>query len=56
MAENLAVKLQDREMFQTQLQLVIDGDPDALEGAAPENRIEQRKARDLLARIDEFFE
>ncbi|MEQ8458817.1 MAG: TRAP transporter TatT component family protein [Sandaracinaceae bacterium] len=56
MAENLAVKLQDREMFQTQLQYVLDGDPDSLEGAAPENRIEQRKAQALMDRIDEFFE
>lgn len=56
MAENLAVKLQDREMFVTQLQYVIDGDPTALEGAEPENAVEQRKAREMMERVDELFE
>ena len=55
MAENLAVKLQNRQMFEEQLRYVIDGDPTALAGAEPENRVEQREAADLLERIDEFF-
>lgn len=55
-AENLAVKLQDRALFEQHLRFVIDGDPEALPDVAPENRVEQRKARDLLARIDELFE
>lgn len=55
-AGELAVKLQDREMFLSHLNLVIDGDPEALEGAEPENRIEQRKARALMERIDDLFE
>ena len=54
MAENLAVKLQDREMFVEQLQYVIDGDPSALEGAEPENAVEQRKAREAMERVDEL--
>ncbi|MFK7991463.1 MAG: TRAP transporter TatT component family protein [Sandaracinaceae bacterium] len=56
MAENLAVKLQNREMFVEHLQLVIDGDPTALVGAEPENRVEQRKATELMTRVDDLFE
>lgn len=56
MAENLAVKLQDRAMFEEHLRVVIDGDPASLPGAEPENRVEQRKARELMERIDELFE
>ena len=56
MAENLAVKLQDRAMFEQQLRYVIDGDPTTLADAEPENRVEQRKAQELLAQIDELFE
>ncbi len=55
-AENYAVKAQNRQLFQEQLQLVIDGDPESMPEVAPENRIEQRKARELIARIDELFE
>ncbi|MBZ0116152.1 MAG: hypothetical protein IT378_15755 [Sandaracinaceae bacterium] len=55
-AENYAVKSQNRQLFTEQLQLVINGDPETLADAAPENRVEQRKARDLLARADELFE
>lgn len=55
-AQELAVKLQDREMFLEHLNLVINGDPEALAGAAPENRIEQRKARALIERVDDLFE
>ncbi len=55
-AQELAVKLQDREMFLEHLNLVINGDPDGLEGAEPENRVEQRKAQLLIARVDDLFE
>lgn len=55
-AENYAVKAQNRQLFEEQLRLVIDGDPESLPEAAPENRAEQRKARALMDRIDEFFE
>ncbi|MCB9591884.1 MAG: hypothetical protein H6719_04040 [Sandaracinaceae bacterium] len=55
-AEELAVKLQNREMFLEHLNIVINGDPDALEGAGPENRVEQRKARAAIERVDELFE
>lgn len=56
MAENLAVKLQNREMFVEHLQIVLDGDPTSLAGAEPENRVEQHKARELMERVDELFE
>jgi hypothetical protein len=55
-AENYAVKTQNRRLFEEQLNLVINGNPEALPEAAPENRVEQRKARQLLARADELFE
>lgn len=56
LAENYAVKAQDRALFEEQLRHVIDGDPEAIPEAAPENRVEQRKARALIQRIDELFE
>jgi len=56
MAQDLAKKLQDRGLFEEQLKLVIEGDPDLLPGAEPENAIEQRKAKLLLEQADEFFE
>ncbi|MCA9609890.1 MAG: hypothetical protein KC619_30045 [Myxococcales bacterium] len=55
-AEELAVKLQDRDMFLEHLNFVINGDPESLPEAAPENRVEQRKARAALERVDELFE
>jgi tetratricopeptide (TPR) repeat protein len=55
-AENYAVKAQNRQLFVEQLTMVIEADPAAMPEAAPENRIEQRKARDLLARADDLFE
>ncbi|MBX3272017.1 MAG: hypothetical protein KF729_17255 [Sandaracinaceae bacterium] len=55
-AEELAVKLQDRAMYIEHLNLVINGDPESLPEAAPENRVEQRKARAALERVDELFE
>ncbi|HJL17873.1 MAG TPA: TRAP transporter TatT component family protein [Sandaracinaceae bacterium LLY-WYZ-13_1] len=55
-AEEYAVKAQDRELYEEQLRYVIEGDPESLEGAAPENRVEQRKAQAAMERIDELFE
>ena len=55
-AQELAVKLQNREMFLEHLNLVINGDPAGLEGAEPENRVEQRKAQALIAQVDDLFE
>ncbi|MEM1417634.1 MAG: TRAP transporter TatT component family protein [Myxococcota bacterium] len=57
MAQDYAVKAQDRALFEEQLNIVIQGDPEAggLE-IAPENRCEQRKAQVLLDKADELFE
>ena len=57
MAQDYAVKAQDRATFDEELAYVLEHDPE--EGGpdiAPENRCEQRKARELLARADELFE
>jgi tetratricopeptide (TPR) repeat protein len=55
-AVEYAVKTQDRALFTRELQWVIDNDPNMLPEVAPENLVEQRKARDALARADELFE
>jgi len=55
-AEELAVKLQDRDLYMEHLNFVINGDPESLPEAAAENRVEQRKARAALERVDELFE
>lgn len=55
-ASDYAVKAQNRQLFEQQLNTVINGNPDALPDVAPENRVEQRKARELLAKADELFE
>ncbi len=56
MAEDLAVKAQDRSLFDTHIEYVLRGDPDVVPEIAPENRVEQRKAELLKARADELFE
>ncbi len=55
MAENLAVKKQDRAMYEKLLNEVVAADANAIPDIAPENAIEQAKAKDLLGRADEFF-
>jgi hypothetical protein len=55
-AVEYATKAQDRALYQSELQGVIDGDPNGLPDVAPENMAEQHKARDAMARIDELFE
>src|SRR5690606_27343763 len=56
LAAEWAVKAQNRQVFEDSLRLVIDADANSLEGAEPENRVEQRKAAELIAQIDELFE
>jgi tetratricopeptide (TPR) repeat protein len=56
MAEFYATRSQDRALFNEQLNLVLSADPAAAVEIAPENAIEQRRARDLLARERELFE
>lgn len=55
-AVEYAVKRQDRDLFVRELQWVIDSDPNMLPETVPENIVEQRKAREALARVDELFE
>jgi tetratricopeptide (TPR) repeat protein len=55
-AMEYAVKAQDRELFTTQLNLVINGNPDVLPDVRPEQLVEIRKANDGMARMDELFE
>lgn len=56
MAEDLAVKAQDKKLFEERLDFVLKADPNAIPEVAPENRVEQRKAKALLAKKDELFE
>jgi hypothetical protein len=53
MAERLATEIPDRAMYQRLLREVIAADPAVEPAIAPENRIEQIKAQELLAQIDE---
>lgn len=55
MAENLAVKKQDREMFKRLLDEVVAAPDDLIPELVPESRIEKQKAKELLAQIDEKF-
>jgi len=55
MAEYYAKKEDDRALFEKLLKEVIEGNPDADKGIGPENRIEQRKAKALLKKIDDLF-
>jgi tetratricopeptide (TPR) repeat protein len=54
-AERLSVKKQSPKEFRALLEEVVAATPEDLPEAAPENRIEQGKAKRLLARIDELF-
>lgn len=56
MADDYAVKAQDKQLYRELLEHVINGDADALPEAAPENRCEQRKAKLLLEQIEDRFE
>ena len=57
MAEHYAVKSQNRALFDEQLAAVLEADLAALPpDVRPENTIEQRRARELMAKADELFE
>jgi hypothetical protein len=55
MADTWAPKVQDKEAYRRLLQEVIDGDAEALADVIPEQKIEQEKARELIALIDDRF-
>lgn len=54
-ADYLCTKKQDKETFKKLLDEVIAADPKIDPAIEPENRIEQQKAKKLLAEIDEKF-
>ena len=56
MAEYYATKEQDRELFEKLLNQVIAGDPNAIAGVVPIQKIEQDKAKALLAQAEDLFE
>jgi tetratricopeptide (TPR) repeat protein len=53
MAERLATERQDRAMFKRLLDEAIAADPNVDPSIAPENKVEQQKARALLTQIDD---
>jgi hypothetical protein len=55
MAENLAVKKQDRALYERLLNEVLAAPDDVLPGLEPETRVEKQKAADLLKFSDENF-
>jgi hypothetical protein len=55
MAEEWAIKEDNRALFEELLNYVIDGDPNVVPAIKPENECEQRKAKKLMADIDEYF-
>lgn len=54
-AENLAVKRQDKELFVSLLQEVLNTPDDVIPGLEPETQIEKIKAQELLDQADSFF-
>ncbi len=55
MAQYYATKSQDRELFQRLCDEVLAADPEVLPEIAPELRLEQTKAQNLLDQIDDLF-
>jgi tetratricopeptide (TPR) repeat protein len=53
-ALDYATKVQDRELFETELQRVLDSDPGGADVAA-ENVVEQHRAQLALARMPQLF-
>ena len=55
-AIEVAIRNDRRDVFVEQLEFVLAADPDALPEAGPENRVEQRRAREALDRIGYDFD
>lgn len=55
MAEMYATRVGDEKLFDEQLKYVLEGAPNVIPEMVPEQKVEQRKARELLARKKEFF-
>jgi len=55
LAEYWAVKTQNKAVFQETLNKVLASDANAVPALVPENTIEQKKAKNLLASMDDLF-
>jgi tetratricopeptide (TPR) repeat protein len=55
LAEYWATKKQDAGVFDATLKAVVEADPNAVPEIAPENKAEQKKAQDLMAKKSELF-
>ncbi len=55
-AEYYAVKMQDRELFEKLLNEVINGDANAMPDVVPIQKVDQRRAKELLAKAVDLFE
>lgn len=55
MAEEWAIKQDNRPLFEELLNYVINGDPNVIPAIEPENSCEQRKAKKLMSEEDEYF-
>jgi hypothetical protein len=55
MAELYTTKVEDEELFQELLNFVIDNDPNALPAVAPENKLDQEVAKQLLEEMEDIF-
>lgn len=56
MAEYHAIKFQDRKMFDESLKYVMDADVNVIPELAPEHAVEKKKAAQLQAEADDYFE
>ncbi len=54
-ADTYAVKVQDKELFKTLLNYVLNTPADVIPELIPEQEVEKRKAQDFLDRIDDLF-
>lgn len=54
-AENYATRKNDRELFKKHLEFVLNGKPESLPGLEPEQIIEQRKAKKMMAQMEDLF-
>ena len=55
MAEEWAIKEDNRALYEELVDYVLAGDPNVVPYIKPENMCEQRKAKKLKADIDEYF-
>ena len=55
LAENYAVKKEDKGLFEKHLGFVLAGNPNSMPDLVPEQILEQRKAKKLMDQIEELF-